>query len=162
MDEENQTKVKLREVQESDLERFFEHQLDQQANLMAAFTAKDPADREAFKAHWSRILSDESITIRTVLYKKQVAGHILCHTWFGEPEISYWLGREYWGKGIATSALVLFLELAGERPLYARCAKDNGASLRVLQKCGFKISGEDKGFSMARGQEVEEYILKIE
>lgn len=47
------------------------------------------------------------------------------------------------------------------RPLYARAVKDNIASIRVLEKCGFVLSGEDKGFSNARSKEVEEFILKL-
>jgi RimJ/RimL family protein N-acetyltransferase len=89
----------LRDVREDDLDIFFEQQLDPEATYMAAFTAKDPADREAFNAHWSKILGDESITIQTILYRGQVAGHILSHAWFGDPEVSYWLGKEFWGVG---------------------------------------------------------------
>jgi RimJ/RimL family protein N-acetyltransferase len=160
MNESTQPNVKLREVREGDLEIFFEQQLDRDALYMAAFTSKDPADREAFQEHWGKILGDESITIRTILYQGRIAGHILSHAWFGDPEVSYWLGREFWGKGIASRALEEFLGVIEQRPLYARVAKDNVASLRVLEKCGFKVSGEDRGFSNARGQEVEEYILK--
>lgn len=69
--------------------------------------------------------------------------------------MSYWLGRGYWGKGIATRALSAFLERSQIRPLYARAAKDNIGSIRVLEKCGFKTTGEDNG----HGAEVEEIIL---
>jgi RimJ/RimL family protein N-acetyltransferase len=153
--------VRLRDVIEGDLPTLFEQQLDEEANYMAAFTRKDPADREAFMAHWNKILGDETITIRSILFNGQLAGSILTHAWFGEPEISYWLGKEFWGKGIATQALKAFLEEVTERPLYARTAKDNRASLRVLEKCGFTINGEDKGFANARGEEVEEFILVL-
>jgi RimJ/RimL family protein N-acetyltransferase len=85
----------------------------------------------------------------------------LVHSWFGEPEISYWLGKDYWGKGVATAALSAFLDHVEMRPLYARVAKDNLASQRVLEKCGFTVDGEDKGFSNARGVEVEEVILIV-
>jgi RimJ/RimL family protein N-acetyltransferase len=156
-------RVTLRSVRrEVDLPIFFEQQLDPLANTMAAFTAKDPADRKAFDDHWDRILSADSITARTILVNGAVAGHIGRFEHFGLPEITYWLGRAYWGKGIATEGLALFLEEIRERPLYARVAKDNVASLRVLEKCGFKITGEDRGFANARGQEVEEFILKLE
>ena len=47
------------------------------------------------------------------------------------------------------------------RPMYARVVKDNIASLRVLEKCGFTICGEGKGFAYARGEEVEEFILRL-
>ena len=107
------------------------------------------------------ILADETIIIQTILFDGQVAGHILSHVWFGEPEVSYWLGKEFWGKGIAAMALLEFLKQVTIRPLYARVAKDNIASIRVLEKCGFTIFSQDKGFSNARNQEVEEFILQL-
>lgn len=150
--------IKLREVTPADLPIFFEQQLDPEANYMAAFTAKDPTNRQAFDAHWYKVLADKTITIRTILYNNKVAGSVLCHSWDGEPELSYWLGREYWGKGIATHALAFFLELLLVRPLTARVARDNIASIRVLEKNGFELSGEGKWFSNARGIEVDELI----
>jgi RimJ/RimL family protein N-acetyltransferase len=154
--------VRLRAVAEADLTVFFEQQLDPTANHMAAFTAPDPADREAFMARWTRILADETITPRTILLEGQVAGHIVSFEQFGQPAVSYWLGKEYWGKGLATAALAAFLEELEVRPLYARAAKDNIASIRVLEKCGFTVIGEEKGFANARSQEIEEFILKLE
>lgn len=155
--------VLLRDVMESDLPIFFDQQLDSDANNMAAFTAKDPADRDAFTAHWRRILGDETITIKTVLFDGHVAGHVLSYEdeEFGQPEVSYWIGKNYWGKGVATKALSAFLSHLKVRPLYARAAKDNVASLRVLEKCGFTLCGEGKGFANARGEEVEEFILRL-
>lgn len=154
--------ITLREVKKSDLPVFFEHQLDDDANRMAAFTHKDPSDRDAFYAHWAKILSDENIVLRTIVYSGQVAGNIVCHGWFGKPELSYWIGKGFWGKGIASRALMEFLGQVKERPLHARVAKDNIASIRVLAKNGFHVCGEDKGFSNARGEEVEEFIMKLE
>ena len=107
-------------------------------------------------------MADDSITIMTILFEGHVADSILCHGWFGDPEISFWMVKEYWRKGIATQALSAFLDLLETRPLYARAAKDNVGSMRVLEKFGFTISGEDKGFSNARGEEVEEFILKLD
>lgn len=153
--------IQLRDVTEDDLTVFFQQQLDPEANYMAAFTAKDPADRAAFTAHWAKILGDPGITIKTILFDGLVAGHVLSHGWFGEPEISFWLGREYWGRGIATKALKGFLDDMKARPLYARAAKDNLASLRVLEKCGFTMAGRAKGFANARGEEIEEVILVL-
>jgi len=154
-------RVLLRDIAASDLPAFFEYQLDPEANYMAAFTAKDPTDKDAFTAHWAKITGDATITIKTILFEGQIAGSVLSHAWFGKPEISYWLGRAYWGKGIATEALSQFLAALRARPLYARAAKDNVASLRVLAKCGFTVTGEDKGFANARGTEVEEFILEL-
>ena len=151
----------LRDVIEDDLPIFFEQQLDSDANYMAAFTAKNPADRDAFTSHWNKILGDDTTTNKTILFAGQVVGHVASFERWGKPEVSYWIGKEYWGKGLATKALSEFLGQVKARPVYARAAKDNTASLRVLEKCGFKISGEDKGFSHARGKEVEEYSLEL-
>ena len=145
----------------TDLPIFFEQQLDPEANWMAAFTAKDPTDRQAFDAHWGKILADKGITIRTILYDGQVAGSVLCHAWGGDPEISYWLGKEFWKKGIATQGLALFLDVAIARPLYARVAKDNIAFIRVLEKNGFALSGEGRWYSNARGKEIEELVFVL-
>jgi RimJ/RimL family protein N-acetyltransferase len=154
--------VTLRPVEGDDLAIFFEQQLDPVANYMAAFTSEDPADREAFDAHWAKILGDDRTFNRTILLGRQVAGHIASFERFGQPEIGYWLGKAFWGKGIATQALALFLGEVTGRPLYARAVKDNLASIRVLEKCGFKVVGEDSGYAHARGGDVEEYILKLE
>jgi RimJ/RimL family protein N-acetyltransferase len=156
--------IVLRDVTNSDLPIFFEQQLDPDANRMAAFTAKNPADRDAFIVHWAKILGDATVTVKTILFEGQVVGHVASYTdiSFGKPEVTYWIGKEYWGKGLATSALSEFLCNQQVRPLYARAVKDNIASIRVLEKCGFTIFGYDKGFANARGEVVEEVILKLE
>ncbi len=153
--------VALRELRDDDLPIFFEQQRDPEANWMAAFTSGHPDDRDAFMAHWARIRSDKTNINRTVLFNGQVAGNIACFRDFGEPEIGYWLGREFWGRGIATRALAALLRQLPERPLYARVAQDNIASLRVLQKCGFTITGEDSGYAPARGEVTAEYVLTL-
>jgi len=152
--------VRLRDVTSDDLAIFFEQQRDPDANYMAAFTPRDPSDRDAFVARWAGILGNETGTIQTVLFDGQVAGSVLSYQESGRREVSYWIGKEYWGRGVATRALAAFLaHVVTERPLYARAAKDNLASLRVLHTCGFTIRGEDKGFANARGHEIEEYML---
>ena len=152
----------LRDVVTDDLAVFFEHQLDQEANYMAAFTAKDPTDQEAFMSHWHRILADETTLNQTIQVNGQVAGSVSSYEEDGRPEVTYWLGRKYWGKGIATRALTKFLTHHNKaRPIYARVAKDNVGSRRVLEKCGFVIIGESRGFANARGQEIEELLLEL-
>ena len=159
MQDSKTSNVRLRVVTEADIPVFFEQQLDASANFMAAFTAKDPTDKTAFTARWTRILAETAIQKQTILFHEEVAGHISSFEQFGLPSVSYWIGKEYWGKGVATSALYAFLGQIKTRPLYARAAKDNVASIRVLQKCGFQISSEDSGFSDSRGEVVEEFIL---
>jgi RimJ/RimL family protein N-acetyltransferase len=156
------THLLLRDVIDADLPIFFAQQLDPDANWMAAFTAKDPSNREAFDAHWDRIRAEPTIIIRTILCDGQVAGSVLSYEDEGKPEVSYWLGREFWGKGIATWALGEFLrEVNLKRPMYARVAKDNLGSRRVLEKCGFIVIGEERGYANARGMEIAELLLEL-
>ena len=154
--------VRLRDVRHEDLAAFYQHQLDKDANVMAAFTAKDPEDRGAFMSHWEHLLGDAAITKQTILVNEQVAGHVASFARDGDPEVTYWLGREYWGMGVATRALAEFLEQIETRPLFASVAQDNLPSIRVLIKCGFALIGEDTAFSNARNEEVAEFILRLD
>jgi RimJ/RimL family protein N-acetyltransferase len=153
--------VALREVADGDLPAFFEFHRDRDAGRMAAFTHKDPDDRAAFLAHWAKIRGDGGVLIRTVLCDGTVAGYVSKFLRSGTPEVCYWLGRTFWGRGVATRALSQFLPLVAERPLQARVADDNVASLRVLQKCGFAACGRDRFFANARGREIDELILEL-
>jgi RimJ/RimL family protein N-acetyltransferase len=150
--------VLLREVTESDLPIFFEHQREPDANRMASFP---PRDRDAFMAHWTRILGDEAVTTKTIVFEGHVAGNVVSFEQSGKPLVGYWIGKEYWGKGVATRALSEFLGHVKVRPLYARVAKDNVASIRVLEKCGFTICGEDNALSDAPGDDVEDFLFEI-
>lgn len=156
------SKITLRLVQATDLEHFFQHQLDETANYMAAFTAKDPTDKTAFLARWEKILADKGVLARTILVDGDVAGSISSHGWFGDLEVGYWLGRGFWGQGFASQALQAFLEEQTIRPLFARVVADNSASLRVLQKCGFIIYDEEISFAEGRNAKVKEYLLRLD
>ena len=141
--------ILLRDVTESDLPILFEQQLDPDATQMAAFPSRD---RDAFMAHWAKIMADESNILKTIMFDGQVAGNIVSWEGSGEWEVGYWIGKEYWGKGIATKALAALLGHVKMRPLFAHVARHNIASRRVLEKCGF----------MVIGAEPEEFILKLD
>jgi len=157
------SEIILRDVRETDLPIFFEHQRDPAANYMAAFTARDPNDKEAFTAHWRLILSDDTVTVRTIVSDGNVVGNVakFVEKEFGRPEVTYWIGKGHWGKGLATKALSMFVGEVRARPIYGRAAKDNVASIRVMEKCGLTIIGYGKGFANARGKETEEAILEL-
>jgi RimJ/RimL family protein N-acetyltransferase len=151
--------VLLRDVAEADLLVFYEQQLDPEACRMAAFP---PKEREAFLAHWAKILADETVFKQTVLYGGQVAGNLVSFVLDGEREVGYWIGKEFWGRGVATRALQAFLEQIETRPLYAHVARHNLASRRVLEKCGFRVTGDDPDFSRTGGEQVEGWILRLD
>jgi RimJ/RimL family protein N-acetyltransferase len=132
--------VVLRNVIEEDLPIFYEQQMDPAATEMAAFPARA---WEPFLEHWNNIMADESGTLRTILFDGKVAGNIVGFEQSGEREVGYWIGKEYWGRGIATEALRQFLEEVRTRPLYAHVVRHNAGSRRVLEKCGFRLVREE-------------------
>jgi len=134
--------ISLREVTDADVEIFYDYQRDPIAVEMAAFPARE---KEAHLQHWAKIQADETTINRTILFDDEVAGSI--GSWVQDDKrlIWYWIGREHWGKGIATSALCKFVDLLSERPLFAHVAKHNLGSIRVLEKCGFEAQPEETG-----------------
>jgi RimJ/RimL family protein N-acetyltransferase len=132
----------LREVVDIDLDAFFEHQHEPEANRMAAFPARD---REAFDAHWRRLLADDSLTKKTIVYEGEVAGNVGCWEQEGRRLVGYWIGREFWGKGLATRALQELTGEVAQRPLHAWVATSNVGSIRVLEKCGLVRVGRRRG-----------------
>lgn len=147
----------LRDVTESDLPILFKQQLDPEATAMAAFPSRE---HDAFMAHWKKIMAYEGNLIKAISYDGEVAGYILSWEMEGEREVGYWLGKEYWGKGIATQALTEYVSIVKTRPLMAHVARHNIGSRRVLEKCGFKVIGEDK-YTNPAGVEVEEFVLRL-
>lgn len=150
--------VLLRAVLPDDLPIFYEQQRDPVAIQMADFLSRD---REAFDAHWAKVLVDPTCRVRTILFRGQVAGNVGSFLLQGTRHVGYWLGQEFWGKGIATQALADFLNYDAVRPLYARVAKHNLASIRVLEKCGFQRAGEDNTPLQPGGEAVEDWIMKL-
>jgi len=113
----------LRDVVFEDLPIFFEFQLDPEANHMAAFTSKDSTDRQAFDAHWEKIMAAETVITKTIVFDGKVVGSVLSYETEGKPEVDYWIGRAYWGRGFATRSLADFLAQANKKTshLRARC-----------------------------------------
>lgn len=151
--------IQLRPVLESDLEVLFEYQREPLANEMAAFPARD---RNAFLAHWKKITGDESVVAMVVVVEGRVAGHVGCWTQEGQRLVGYWIGMAYWGQGVATQMLSQFLKLVSDRPLYARVAKHNTASIRVLEKCGFLNCTKETVARSEPADGVEEVVFVLE
>ena len=154
--------IALRPVEDADLDPLFDQMRDPESVRMAAFTPDDPDDRDAFDAHRSRVSSDPSVTERAITCDGQFVGIVASFVIEGETEVTYWVDRAAWGRGIASAALALLLELVPGRPLHARAASDNTGSLRVLQKAGFQAVGTETSFASARGTEIEETILRLD
>ena len=150
--------VRLRAVEDSDLDVFFDHQADPEAVAMAAFPARD---RDQFAAHWAKIRADDTLVLRTIVADGMVAGNIGSWPENGQWLIGYWIGREHWGRGVATRALARLVDEVPTRPLYAHVAVHNTGSIRVLQKCGFRRDRAQEAQAPAPDDGIEEYIFVL-
>ncbi|MFF3998268.1 GNAT family N-acetyltransferase [Streptomyces cyaneofuscatus] len=156
------TGIVLRPVEDGDLPLFFAWTSDPAATRVAAFTSEDPTDRAAFDAHWARIRAGSGgAVMRTVVADGVVVGHVGAYGEPGDRHVTYWVDRAHWGRGLATAALRAFLRETPTRPLHAWAAADNLGSRRVLEKCGFVVTGRDRGFAHARGEEIDEVLATL-
>lgn len=154
--------VSLRPLEDRDLDTLFEQTSDPESIRMAAFTAEDQTDRRAFLERMARLRADTSVWHRVIDVDGAAVGTIGSFRLDGRREVTYWVERRSWGKGIASAALQILLDEIRERPLYGRAASDNAASLRVLEKAGFRRVGVDRGYAAGRGEEIEETILRLD
>jgi RimJ/RimL family protein N-acetyltransferase len=151
--------VELRSVTDADIEVFYEQQLDPEALRMAVFPLRD---HDTFTTHWrERILGNDANYAWTIVADGEIAGHMLCFPRDGKREVGYWLGRVYWGRGIATAALAAMLREVTERPLYAYVARSNVGSIRVVEKCGFTAIGSERHVDERMGEEIDEVLLEL-
>jgi RimJ/RimL family protein N-acetyltransferase len=154
--------IELCKTTQEDLEDLFIFQTSKDGIWMAAFTPEDPSNKEAYMKKWTAIVMNPAIHMQTIWLENKIAGSVAHFDLMNETHISYWIDQNLWGRGIATKALHMFLEGTTKRPLHARVAFDNYASQKVLEKCGFKTIGKDKGYANARKAEIEEFIYLLE
>jgi RimJ/RimL family protein N-acetyltransferase len=150
--------IRLRNVERDDLPVMYQMQLDPESNRLAVTI---PRSAEAFDAHWAKALRDPSNTAKAILLGEVLVGYVCCFPMDGQDHVGYWIDRAYWGMGIATRALRLLLLEVVARPLHAHVATGNGASLRVLQKCGFVVERVQTSPATDRFPECEEAVLVL-
>jgi RimJ/RimL family protein N-acetyltransferase len=151
--------VRLRPVEDQDLSVFFDHQADPEAIEMAAFPARD---KDQFAAHWAKVRADGTVVLRTIVADGAVAGNIGSWKQDGQRLIGYWVGREYWGSGVATQALAQFVRQVTARPLHAHVAVHNAGSIRVLEKCAFRRDRVQEANAPAPDDGIEELIFMLD
>lgn len=151
----------LRPTEIADLDTLFEIQLDNEGGYLAAFMPNDHNNKLAYLDKFTKLLNDPTVNNQTIIIDNKIVGSIAKFVMFGDNELTYWIDKQYWGKGIATKALKHFLYIETTRPIFGRVAFDNFGSQKVLEKCGFLKIGSDKGFASARQTEIEEFIYKL-
>lgn len=154
--------VALRPVEEGDLDALFTQHRDPSSVWQAAFTSRNPDDRAAFDAHMARVRAAPDVTLRAITCDGRLVGSVGSFVIDGETAITYWIDRASQGRGIASRALGLFLDLVPVRPLHARAAADNLGSLRVLQRAGFRVISSELSFALARNAPIEELLLRLD
>ncbi|MEE3627667.1 GNAT family N-acetyltransferase [Nitrospirillum sp. BR 11752] len=152
----------LRPVMDTDLPVFFAQQADPIAADQAVFGTARSDDEGAFLAKWAVIRANPDLLTRTVEADGGVAGYVAHFIQEGQPSISYWLGRAYWGRGIATAAVAAFVAGIAIRPLYARVAVSNTASAGVLIRNGFRLVGSGQAHSARLDQWVDEGVFRLD
>lgn len=154
--------IELRDFAEADAALLYEWMRDPVSVRMAAFTAQDPDDREAFDAWLARVRANPTVIQKMIWVDGLLVGSISTFEMEGEREVSYWLDRAVWGRGIASNALAAMLAIDTQRPLSARAATANAASAAVLERVGFVEVGRDTGFANGVDAEVEEIIFRLD
>jgi RimJ/RimL family protein N-acetyltransferase len=152
--------VHLRQVEDPDIDVFFDHQADPLAAEMAAFPSRD---KDRFAAHWAKIRADDANVLRTIVADGVVTGNICSWHQGGQRLLGYWIGREQWGRGIATRALTRFLtEAEPARPMYAHVAAHNAGSIRVLEKAGFQRDREAEAQEPPPDDGIVEFVFVLD
>jgi len=154
------TDFSMRDTTEADLPALFEIQTDADGQLMAAFTDTSN-DREKYLRKWRELLADESVRPKVIVVDGEVIGSVGSFVLDGDTEVTYWIRRDFWGRGIATKALAALLGEVPVRPVFARAAHDNAGSIRVLERNGFVPVGEEQSFAEARQAEIREVIFRL-
>jgi RimJ/RimL family protein N-acetyltransferase len=153
--------VRLRSVEDADLDQLFEFERDPRAVAMAAFTRADPSDRAAFDAHYQRIRDERELALRAIEVDGAFAGTIASFPMEGRREVSYWIDPARWGQGLASAALQAFLQVELTRPLFARVAQNNVGSAKVLTRAGFVRVDSENSYAEGVGRDVVEHIYRL-
>lgn len=153
--------IELRALDDDDLDAIFEMMRDREAIAMAAFTAEDPDDRDAFDAWIARQRAADDVLTLVVTENGGFAGTAAAFTVDGDREVSFWIARHAWGRGVATAALRLLISREPMRPLFARAAAHNAGSIAVLKKAGFTEVSRNVDYAPGVKREVEEIVFTL-
>jgi [ribosomal protein S5]-alanine N-acetyltransferase len=154
--------VILRDMTEADLNVLFDIQDDDIAQHMAAFTSPDSGVRDRYVAKWRKILANDEITKKVILVNDEIVGSLGSYVIEGKAEVTYWIRRDRWGRGIASTALAELLREVTVRPIFARAAADNAGSERVLLRNGFTRVGEETAYAEARTTKITEFVYRLD
>lgn len=153
--------IELRDLDDDDLDAVFEMLRDPRAVAQAAFTRADASDRATFDAWIAPRRASPDVALHVVTERGGFAGIAAGFTVDGEREVTLWLARNAWGRGVATAALNLLISREATRPLFARVAGHNAAGIAVLERTGFTEASRSQQFAPGLGRDAEEVVYAL-
>ena len=142
----------------SDIPVFVRYQRDPESAHVAALGQSEGTDELTIR--WTRILKDPTACVRAIVFGDEVVGYVATFCRDEEYELTYWVDRQYWGRGIATTAVMILLA-ESPRPVYARTASDNARSIGLLKRCGFGLISSTTTYAPSRGTEIDELVFRL-
>lgn len=145
-------RILLRPWREEDAEALYRHASDPEVGPRAGWSPHKSVDESrniirtlfANDHTWAIVQKESREPIGCICYYTPDESNIGIFP--NDAEVGYWVARPYWNRGIATEALQLLIDYCfrqrGFRTLWADYFPDNQASGRVMQKCGFKDTGQ--------------------
>jgi ribosomal-protein-alanine N-acetyltransferase len=155
-------RVVLRDLAEDDLDVLFDIQDDGVARQMAAFITPESGARDDYRAKWRGIIANKETLAKVIVVEGEVVGSAGAFVLDGDTEVTYWVRRDLWGRGLASAALAELLRVVTARPVRGRVAADNVGSATVLLRNGFRRVGEETAYAEARGAEIEELVYRLD
>lgn len=153
--------IDLRALKKRDADAVFAMMREPEGVRMAAFTTEDPDDRTSFDEWMSRHRASPDVEMYVITEDGDFVGTAGAFTIDSDREVTYWVRRAQWGRGIATEALRILVSREPVRPLFARAAAANLASIAVLTKVGFTEVSRDTAYAPGVAADVEEIVFVL-
>ena len=126
-----------------------------------------PYDAEAADDWLSQVTTDKVQTDFAIIVDNKAVGAIAFESegdiFYRSAEIGYWLGEDYWGRGIMTEAVQAVTSYAFQNfdlcRLWAGVFSNNPSSARILEKNGYEFEGRLKKNITKFGQTLDQLIF---
>lgn len=153
--------IDLRDFDDDDHDAVFAMMRDREALELVAFTADHPDDPDEFDAWLHRRRAHPDVTLFTVTEDGGYAGTAALFRTEADREVTIWLARHAWGRGIGTATLEILVSREPERPLYARAAAHNAAAVAILRRVGFAEVSRAVSFAPGLGRDAEQVVFAL-
>ena len=156
--------IQLRELEEQDADALVKH-LNNEV-VIRYLTGRIPFPYTQKDAEWWIQTGHKEGIVRAIQYEEEFAGVIGVHSGSyhhaKNAEIGYWLGEDFWGKGIATKSVGIMTARAFQTKnivrIYAPVFAPNKLSMRVLEKNGYTLDAVFRKNVFKNGELFDEHV----